>query len=170
MTAFVERRRLGFTQRQLFDLVADVERYPEFLPWILATRILCRTRNMVEMEMLVGYKFLRQRFRSRGVLDPPHRIDITSEDAPFRHLRQHWLFEPGASDGTTVEFRAEFDFRSRIWQVLLTQYFHDGMRRMVGAFERRAQQIYGNSGIADLSALTQHGCAPPRGRRSRSGI
>jgi len=160
MTAFTERRRLGFTRRQLFDLVADVARYPEFLPWILATRILCRERNTLSVEMLVGYTVLRQRFRSTGILDPPHRIDITSEDAPFRRLDQHWLFEPGANDGTIVEFRAEFDFRSRLWQVLLGPYFHDGMRRMVGAFERRAQQVYG-SGLS----LAAPGIQPPSNSR-----
>jgi coenzyme Q-binding protein COQ10 len=140
MTAFSERRRLGFTRRQLFDLVADVERYPEFLPWIRTARILRREGKTLWVEMLVGPKFLRRRVRSKGVLHPPHRIDITSRDAPFKRLAQHWRFETARGGGAIVEFRAAFEFRSRLWEALLGPFYIEGSRRMVAAFERRAQE------------------------------
>jgi coenzyme Q-binding protein COQ10 len=137
-----EQRVLPYTPEQLFALVADVERYPEFLPWCVGARIRERAPGLIVADLMIGFRMFRERFTSRVALDPPRRIDVTYTEGPFRYLDNHWVFDqvPG---GCRIEFFVDFEFKSRILQRVIGLFFHEAVRRMVGAFEGRAQQLYG---------------------------
>jgi len=143
MPTHAEQRVLPYAPDQLFDLVADIERYPEFLPWCVGARIRKRSAEGIEADLVIGFKMIRERYSSRVVLDRPRRIDVVyGEEGPFRHLENHWIFHP-TETGCVVEFYLDFEFRSRILQRLIGVLFHEAVRRMVGAFEARAKRLYG---------------------------
>ena len=148
MPTHAEKRLLPYTPDQLFDLVAQIERYPEFLPWCLAARIRQRDETLVVADLVIGFKMIRERFTSRVTLDRPRRIDVRYADGPFRHLENHWVFEPAPpsaelpSGGTLIDFYVDFEFRSTLLQSLIGVLFHEATRRMVAAIEARARQLY----------------------------
>lgn len=144
MPTHAEKRPLPYTPGQLFDLVAGVERYPEFLPWCIATRIRKREENLIVADMVIGFKMFRERFTSRVRLDrAAMRIDVEYADGPFKFLANHWLFEPDGHGGTVIDFYVDFEFRSRILEKAIGVVFNEAVGRMVGAFEKRAKQLYG---------------------------
>lgn len=133
---------MPYRPEQLFGLVADVARYPEFLPWCLAARIRERTDDLILADLVIGFKVVRERFTSRVLLDEAQRrIDVTYIDGPFRRLDNHWIFASHA-DGCEVDFFIDFEFRSRLLQRVFQPLFHEAVRRMVTAFETRAGQLY----------------------------
>ena len=142
MPSHHESRRLRYTPEQLFDLVADVGRYPEFLPWVLAARVGKRTPDALTAEMVVGFQFVRERFTSRVTLDRPHSISVDYVDGPLKYLRNDWRFRSDGEGGTIVDLMVAFEFRSRIFERLAGAFFGDAFRTMVGAFERRAARLY----------------------------
>jgi len=143
MPTHAEKRVLPYTPQQLFDLVADIERYPEFLPWCVAARVRERHDDRLVAEMIIGFKMLRERFTSRVKLDREAlRIDVAYEDGPFKYLTNYWNFEAHPS-GCTIDFYVDFEFRSRLLQKLIEALFYEAIRRMVRAFEIRAQALYG---------------------------
>ncbi len=142
MPTHAERRRLPYRAADIFDLVADVERYPEFLPWCVGVSVLRREERVLLAEMLIGFKLLRERFTSRVTLCPPERIDVVYIDGPFRRLDNHWIFK-SAEDGCTVDFHIDFEFRSPLLRRLMGPLFNEAVRRMVAAFEARARLRYG---------------------------
>jgi coenzyme Q-binding protein COQ10 len=143
MPTHAERRRLPYSAEQLFDLVADVRRYPEFLPWCVGVRIRERTDKLLAADLLIGFKMVRERFSSRVVLDRPRRIDVTYSEGPFRYLNNHWIFIPEPDGGCTIDFFVDFEFRSRLLQRLIEVLFNEAVKRMVSAFEARARALYG---------------------------
>jgi coenzyme Q-binding protein COQ10 len=142
MARYAEKRHLPFTPQQLFDLVADVERYPDFLPWLISARISRRECNMVWVDMEIGTLFIRRHFASKARLDRPHRIDVVNEDDLFDHYQQTWTFQPGKHGGTMVEFQVEYEFRSRALQLLMGAFLEEAAKSTVNAFKHRAGQIY----------------------------
>ena len=142
MPTHVEQRVLPYTPEQLFDLVADVERYPEFLPWCVGARIRERQPDRIVADLIIGFKMFRERFTSRVALNPPQRIDVSYTEGPFRYLNNHWIFErvPG---GCRIEFFVDFEFKSRMLQKVIELLFSEAVRRMVAAFESRAADLYG---------------------------
>ncbi|WP_322099699.1 type II toxin-antitoxin system RatA family toxin [Aquibaculum arenosum] len=146
MPTHAEKRRMPYQPRELFDLVADIERYPEFLPWCLAARIRRREGKTVTADLAVGFKMVRERFTSRVVLhdeaDQHLRIDVSYIDGPFKYLNNHWLFLPD-EQGCLLDFYVDFEFRSRLLQKVMQPLFNEAVRRMVGAFEGRAKELYG---------------------------
>jgi coenzyme Q-binding protein COQ10 len=142
MPTHAEQRVLPYTPEQLFALVADIERYPEFLPWCIGARIREREPHLVVADLIIGFKMFRERFTSRVVLDPPGRIDVTYAEGPFRYLDNHWLFEK-APKGCRISFFVDFEFKSRLMQRVIEVLFGEAVRRMVGAFEKRALDLYG---------------------------
>jgi coenzyme Q-binding protein COQ10 len=148
-----EKRILPYTPEQLFDLVADVGHYQEFLPWVAATRI--REDNETEMvaDLVVGFKALKETFTSRVKKARPERIEIDYVEGPLKHLNNRWKFRavPG---GTEVDFCVDFAFRNRIFEAIAGQMFDRALRRMIGAFEERAAVLYGagESGRSSSSA------------------
>jgi len=142
MPTHAEQRVLPYTQEQLFALVADIERYPEFLPWCVAARIRERRVDFIDAELVIGFRMFRERFISHVRLDPPSRIDVAYAEGPFRYLDNHWNFErvPG---GCRLDFFVDFEFKSRLLQKVIEMLFGEAVRRMVAAFESRARQLYG---------------------------
>jgi len=145
MPTHAERRRLPYSAEQLFDLVADIERYPEFLPWCLGARVRERKQNLIVADLLIGYRMVRERFTSRVILDRARRIDVSYSEGPFRYLNNHWLFEPQADGSCVLDFFVDFEFRSRMLQKVIELLFNEAVKRMVAAFEGRARRLYGDA-------------------------
>lgn len=146
MPTHAEKRPLPYTPEQLFELVADVEKYPDFLPWAVAARIRRREGNVIHADLMIGFKMVRERFTSRITLDHPRRIDVTYSEGPFKYLNNHWIFEPSPDGGTVIDFYVDFEFHSKILQTLIGALFNEAVRLMVSAFEKRAHQLYGADG------------------------
>ena len=148
-----ERKILPYSQEQMFDLVADIEHYPEFLPWCVACRITKTDGPVIWGDLMVGFKVFREIFTSKVTLHPPDAIDVEYINGPFRYLNNHWKFNAvlgGA--GTEIDFFIDFEFRSRLLQAVATPIFNEAVRRMVGAFEARAEVKYAtNPPAAGLS-------------------
>jgi len=126
----------------MFDLVADVERYPEFLPWCVATRITKREGNVFYADVVIGYKMVREKFGSRVTALRPDHIHVEYLNGPMKYLSNHWRFirEP---DGTClVDFFVNFEFRNKFFQNLIGVFFNEAVNRLVAAFEARAQELY----------------------------
>jgi coenzyme Q-binding protein COQ10 len=138
-----EQRVLPYTQEQMYALVADIERYPEFLPWCVAARIKERRADFINADLVIGFRVFRERFTSHVRLNPPGRIDVAYAEGPFRYLNNYWIFER-VPDGCRVDFFVDFEFKSRVLQKVMEVLFGEAVRRMVGAFEGRARQLYGN--------------------------
>ncbi|MCA2010629.1 type II toxin-antitoxin system RatA family toxin [Cereibacter sphaeroides] len=146
-----ENRLLPYSADQIYDLVADVARYPEFLPWTAAARIRSRTpvpergegAEKMEADLVISFKVFREKFGSRVVLLPAERrIETDYLDGPFKYLHSWWQMEP-EGDGCRVRFEVDFEFRNAVLQNVIGLVFDQAMRRIVGAFEARAKQLYG---------------------------
>lgn len=146
MSTHAEKRLLPYTPDQLYALVADVERYPEFLPWCLAARINRREADTIWADLIIGFKMIRERFTSRVKLSPEdRRIDVAYTDGPFKYLNNHWIFDPRPDDKCEIDFYVDFEFKNRMLQGLMHVLFDEAVRRMVNAFEARAKALYGQS-------------------------
>jgi len=140
----VERSALvTFTPAQMFALVNDVPRYPEFLPWCVGARVRERRQDVIVADLLIGFRMVRERFTSKVTLSRPNRIDVAYSEGPFRYLDNHWLFEPAGESACRIDFFVDFEFRSRMLQKLIGVLFNEAVRRMVAAFEGRAKALYG---------------------------
>jgi coenzyme Q-binding protein COQ10 len=138
-----EKRVLAYTPGQMFDLVIDVDRYPEFLPWCLAARITRREPGLLVADMVIGFKMIRERFTSHVEYDAKeHTIDTTYVNGPFKQMVSRWRFLPHP-EGCLIDFFVDFEFKSRLLQGLASAFFGEVVRRMVGAFESRARKLYG---------------------------
>jgi coenzyme Q-binding protein COQ10 len=140
-----ERAHSSYTPEQLFDLVADVERYPQFLPWMIAAHVIRRHEDMVWVKMTMGTRLLHRTFSTVGKLERPRRIEISSHDPMFERFEQIWTFAPAAGGGTDIEYRVDFRFRSGLLQRLIGGSLSDRAPGMMQAFKRRARAIYGAS-------------------------
>ena len=146
MPTHAEQRVLSYTPEQLYRMVADVERYPEFLPWCLAVRVRRREADLLVADLVIGFKMVRDRFTSHVRLDDAGRkIHVTYVEGPFRYLNNHWVFMEH-EEGCLIDFYVDFEFRSRILQKLMEALFFEAVRRMVDAFEARARDLYGGPG------------------------
>ena len=126
----------------MFDLVADVERYPEFMPWVAESRIRERHDQTVIVDMVIAAGPLRKRFSTTGVLRRPHWIGVTSHDPIFDRFKQEWTFAPVSDGETNVEYYHELRFKSRVLQLLMDAVFANQARATLTAFKRRAQCLY----------------------------
>ncbi len=141
-------RVLPYTPDQLFELVGDVERYPEFVPWITSMRTWNRRALSDSLESLdaeagVGFSFLKERVATRVRRDANERqIDVNLLSGPFRRLTNRWRFIP-VEEGTRIEFDIDFQFKSRLLEGLLKAHFHHAVERLMGCFEARAKALYG---------------------------
>ncbi len=155
MPTHAERRVLSYSPDQLFKVVADVERYPEFLPWCIAVRIRERQPEKLVADLVIGFKMVRERFTSTVKLDPEGgRIDVAYTEGPFKYLQNHWVFLPHEA-GCEIDFYVDFEFRSRILQMVMASLFHEAVRRMVGAFEARAEALYGPAAGMSPAEITR---------------
>ena len=152
MAGIQERRVLPYSAEQMFDLVADVGRYPEFLPWVAATRVRSDDGREMIADMLIGFKSLREKFTSRVEKVRPERVQVHYVDGPMRDLDNVWLFLPIDDQSCEVDFSVSFSFRNALFEKLAGQYVDRAFRKMVAAFESRAEALYGSSNSSAISA------------------
>ena len=147
-----ETKHLPYTPEQLFDLVADVARYDEFLPWVVAVRVRSSSPKETVADLVVGFNAFKERFTSRVMKEQPDRICVDYVDGPLKYLHNEWKFEPAGDGGTNLHFSVDFAFKSRIFEVLAGQMFDRALRRMTRAFEERAAALYGIKSSSAQSA------------------
>lgn len=138
-----EKRHLPYTPEQLFELVADVKRYSEFLPWVAAVRIRSDSEALMIADLVVGFSAIKETFTSRVTKQRPRKITVQYVEGPLKYLENDWLFEPDGKGGTDLSFCVDFAFRSRLFETLAGQMFDRALRRMIVAFEARAHELYG---------------------------
>lgn len=147
MPSHSESRPLPYSAQQMYDLVADVGRYPEFLPWTAAARVRRETdqadgSKVMEADLVISFKVFRERFGSRVVLWPEDRkIETEYLDGPFKYMRSNWRFEEDG-EGCIVHFDVDFEFKNMILQKAAGLFFYEAMQRIVRAFEARAKELY----------------------------
>lgn len=145
MPGIRDQRHLPYTPEQMYDLVADVGRYKEFLPWVVATRVRSNSETEMVADMVVGFKNLRERFTSRVEKERPNFIRVHYVDGPLRDLDNQWHFMPYGQESCTVDFCVDFAFKNKVFEAIAGQYFDRAFRRMVEAFEARAEALYGSN-------------------------
>lgn len=138
-----ETRQLPYTPDQMYDLVADVGRYVEFLPWVSAIRVRSDSDTQMVADMIVGFKGLRETFTSRVEKQRPSEIHVDYLDGPLKYLHNDWRFRPDGKGGCLVDFSVDFAFKNRVFEMLAGQVFDRALRKMIGAFEERAAALYG---------------------------
>ncbi len=142
MPTHAEHKLVPYTAEQMFDLVADVGKYHDFLPWCAVSRV--RTQTAVELvaDLTIGFGPFRESFTSVVALDRPHTVNVKYENGPFRYLNNQWSFRP-APNGCRVDFFVDFEFRSRMLQAAIGVVFNQAVEAMVKAFLKRARDVYG---------------------------
>ena len=161
-----ETRQLPYTPEQMFDLVADVGRYAEFLPWVAAVRVRSNSSTEMVADLIVGFKALRERFTSRVHKERPGHIHVDYLEGPLKHLSNDWKFRPDGKGGTLVDFCVDFAFKNRVFEALAGQMFDMALRKMINAFEERAAALYGTGagggaaiGASGISSSSAHSAA-----------
>jgi len=149
MPTHAEVKTLPYTPRQMFDLVADIDKYPEFLPWCLSATVWERQGDTLTADLVIGLGPVREKFTSRVTLERAKKseeggyIRVEYLKGPMKHLSNHWRFLPSNPDSCVVDFFVDFEFRNPILRQLIGVFFNEAVRRMVSAFEARAKQLYG---------------------------
>lgn len=151
MPTHTEKRVMPYTAQQMYNLIADVNAYPQFLPWCAAARIRKRTMDgvneVIDADLVISFKVFRERFGSRVTLKPDVcKIDVEYLDGPFKYLNNHWAFVD-CEGGCEVDFFVDFEFKSKILQGIIGVVFGEAMQRIVGAFEARADVLYGKGNM-----------------------
>jgi coenzyme Q-binding protein COQ10 len=139
-----ERRELPFSAGQMYDLVTDVRRYAEFLPWVAAVRVRLDSEHEMLADLVVGFKAIKETFSSRVLKTPKSKVVVDYLDGPMRHLHNQWLFEE-TINGCIVDFTVDFAFHNRVFEALAGQYFNTALRKMTDAFIERAEALYGSN-------------------------
>ena len=144
MTVHSEKRVISHSPEDLYKLVADVRAYPQFLPWCLASRIRRETPHELTADLIIGFNMFREHFTSHVELDPEAlKINVAYAEGPFKYLTNQWIFHEHP-DGCEIEFYVDFEFNSRLLQSVIEALFTEAVKRMVRAFEARADTLYSN--------------------------
>ncbi len=151
MPGISETRQMPYSAEQMFELVADVARYAEFLPWVVGTRVRSDSETEMTADLLVGFNALRETFTSRVEKERPSEIRVHYLDGPMRDLDNVWKFQD-TPDGCEVDFAVSFTFRNAVFEALAGQYFERAFRKMVAAFETRANELYGSNNSSATTA------------------
>ena len=147
-----ETRHLPYTPEQLFAMVADIEKYDEFLPWVVAVRIKSSSEAETIADLVVGFNAFKERFTSKVTKQAPDKIIVDYVDGPLKYLHNEWTFNPASDGGTDLCFAVDFAFKSRLFETLAGSMFDRALRRMTSAFEQRAAALYGISKSSAQSA------------------
>lgn len=145
MPKFTDQKVLPYSPEQMFSLVADVERYPEFLPWLVDVKVTDSSPEELTAVSKIGYKYFRESYTSKVTMDRPTRIDVQATRGPFKKLDTTWTFTELDDQNITVDFFIDFEFDSPILSSLMTTVFEDAAHQMIAAFEVRAHELYGAS-------------------------
>ncbi len=141
MPSHSEIRVLPYTSQQLFDLVMDIENYPDFLPWCIGARINKKTKNNLEADVIIGYKMFRERFSSRVHFTPNSEVEVEYLKGPMRHLHNRWVFKD-VKRGCEVSGYVDFSLKTKLFESIVDQFFHRALVKMINAFEARAEELY----------------------------
>lgn len=147
-----ETKHLPYTPEQLFDLVADVQRYDQFLPWVVAVRVRSSSETETIADLVVGFNAFKERFTSRVRKERPQRICVDYVEGPLKFLHNEWRFDRAPDGGTNLFFSVDFAFKSRLFETLAGSMFDRALRRMTSAFEQRAAALYGIKSSSAQSA------------------
>ena len=143
MPSHFESKVLPYTPEQMFDLVARVDEYKHFAPWCVASRIKrWEGDKTFYADLVIGYKMFRERFSSKVILTPHERIHIEYLEGPLKYLTNEWLFIPEENGHCRIDFQVEFEFKNILFQGLVNVFFNEVVKRMVSAFEKRANELY----------------------------
>ncbi len=143
MPSHSETRILPYTSQQMFDLVMDIGKYPEFLPWCIGARINSQSKNNLEADVLIGYKMFRESFSSRVHFTNPKEIEVEYLKGPMRHLHNTWIFKDLQAGRCQVDFYVDFSLKAKLLESLVDQFFQKALMKMINAFDDRAVEIYG---------------------------
>jgi coenzyme Q-binding protein COQ10 len=139
----------------MYDLVTDVARYGEFLPWVSAVRVRSDSEAEMVADLIVGFKAIKERFTSRVKKERARSVHVDYLDGPLKFLHNDWRFEEDGAGGCRVDFMVEFAFKNRVFEAIAGQMFDHALRKMIGAFEARAHTLYGvEPGINSSSAIS----------------
>lgn len=152
MPKHAESRPMPYSPEQMFDLVADVRRYAEFLPWVVAVRVREDSETEMLADLIVGFKALRETFTSRVFKQRPGAITVDYIEGPMSRLHNEWKFRPDGAGGCIVDFSVDFAFKHRMFEMLAGQVFESALVKMTGAFEERAAALYGAAGSSGRSS------------------
>ncbi len=141
MPRHAEKRTLPYPPETMYAIVADVKRYPEFLPWVLEADIIKSTEQGFLADLTVGYKLFQDTYRSEVILTPHERIEIRYIKGPFNHLHNHWIFTSAPSNAVDIDFFIDFEFRSSLFQSMIQSVFTEAVKKMITAFEERAKVL-----------------------------
>ena len=144
MPTHAEKRYLPYPPGDLYELVADIEKYPEFLPWCMALRVRKRSSNIITADMVIGFKVFRESFTTQVTLTPQTRVDVEYLNGPFKYLNNHWIFRETEDGGCEIDFYVDFEFRSALLQKAIGVVFNEAVGKMINAFETRARKILGD--------------------------
>ena len=142
MPHFADKKLMPYTQQQLFDMIADVASYPEFLPWCMDARVYNVKEGQFDADLIIGFKAFKERFTSRVTVKSPSSVEVDYIKGPMRELHNHWWLTE-AEGGTLVDFDVKFEFKSKLLGKLIGPVFGEATERMIGAFETRAKALYG---------------------------
>lgn len=145
MPKFSENKFLPYTQQQVFDLVSDVAKYPEFLPWCVGARVYNKKAEQFDADVIIGFKMFREKFTSRVSLSETNKVYVDYIKGPMKRLYNHWHFE-GVEGGCMVDFEVDFEFSSKLLNDMIGGLFGKACEKMVSAFEERAEALYGGAG------------------------
>ncbi len=149
MLSHVEQKILPYSAQQMFDLVAAVDDYSKFAPWCVASRInKWEDDNTFYADLIVGYKVFREKFSSKVILDRSKEISIEYQQGPLKNLTNHWVFTDNEDGSCTIDFSVHFEFKNMALQTLANMFFNEVVKRMIGAFETRAREVYGEPTIS----------------------
>ncbi len=143
MATHAETRILPYSPQQLFELVADVGQYPQFLPWCIGTRVYNRRPTRFDADVIIGFKMFREKFTSRVTLEENTAVNVDYITGPMKRLYNHWRFLPHEA-GCLVDFEVDLEFDNRMLEQMIGKVFTEATERMIGAFEARAHALYGN--------------------------
>ena len=138
-----ENRTLPYSQAQLFDVVADVAKYPEFLPWCQGARIWKREENIIYADLIIGFKMFREQLTSKVTLNEPDAISVDYIKGPLKHLTNEWRFIDNQDGSCTIDFMVDFEFKNSLFERLVGGLFTEAVHHMIQAFEKRADALYG---------------------------
>ncbi len=144
MHKFSEKKAFPYSAEQVFDLVADVGKYPEFLPWCVGARIKNRVDTGFDADVLIGFKLFRETFTSRVRLNKGRSVDVDYIKGPMKRLYNHWIFEDQPDGGCLVDFEVDFEFKSKMLEDMIGPLFEKACHKMMAAFEDRAECLYGS--------------------------
>lgn len=137
-----EIRTIPFSQKQMFDLVADIERYPDFLPWCIDAKIHNKNNNEIIASLKIGYNNFSENFVSKVILNEPNFIEVEDKDGPFKFLTNKWEFNVADNNHCEIVFEIDFSFNSSVLNIIMGNLFYRAFKKMVSSFEDRAHSIY----------------------------